>query len=89
VDAYKIGEDKMNFDLSSRRRIKSIYTVNANSYTVGNSNVEKITAVEKSGDMAYIIWYQIWVDKEVIREINSLHVEDVEYFPIGREDIPF
>ena len=40
---------------------------------------DKITTVEKYGDMAPILWYQCWYKGEIMTEINSLHVIEVEY----------
>ena len=66
-------------DLSATRRIQSVITASAG-YFVGD--YDKITVEEKPGDMAYVIWYQLWKNGEVVREVNSRLVESVQYFPV-------
>jgi hypothetical protein len=74
-------------DLSATRKISSVSTQNS-SYYVGNG-YEKITVTEKPGDGAYVIWYQLWTLGQVIREINSRLVVDVEYELAQTDPIPF
>ena len=69
-------------------------TTQGGTYSVGNGMFpdcfDKITIEEKSGDMAFIIWYQLWIDGQVKMEINSLHVISVEYFLAPKDgEIPF
>jgi len=73
-------------DLSATRKISSVSTQNG-SYFVGD--YEKITIEEKPGDGAYVIWYQLWKKGQVVKEINSRMVIDVDYEPIITGEIPF
>lgn len=80
-------------DLSATRKIIGIETDNSN-YFVGNGTPAdryyfKITTTEKAGDMAWIIWYQLWYNGQVFKEINSLKVISVTYEEIENEPIPF
>lgn len=77
-------------DLSATRKIVSISTVNG-AYYVGDGHgyYEKITTTEKNGDQAWIIWYQLWASGQVVKEVNSRQVVDVDYEPIIDGDIPF
>lgn len=80
-------------DLSTTRRIKTIY-IDGSYLEVGNSMFpscyEKITAEEKTGDMAHVIWYQCWFKGEVVKEVNSRFVIAVDYEPTpSDEPIPF
>jgi len=64
------------------QKIKSV-TTSQGTRSVGTSMYpdcfDKITTVEKYGDMAPILWYQCWYKGEIMTEINSLHVIEVEY----------
>jgi hypothetical protein len=77
-------------DLSATRKISSVSTNNG-IYFVGHGAgyYDKVTTVEKSGSQAYIIWYQLWQGGQVTKEINSLHVIDVEYEFIPDGELPF
>ena len=80
-------------DLSATRLISKI-TTQLQSYWVMASlsdldYFDRISVTEKSGDMAYIIWYQLWRDGQVVKEINSLYVVEIEYAPIDDETVTF
>jgi len=48
-------------------------------YSIG-SYCQEIKTVEKPGDMAYVIWYQLWRNGQVVKEVNSRYVVEVEYY---------
>ena len=79
-------------DLSATRPITSITTESA-TFSVGTSYYpdcfEKITITEKVGEMAWIIWYRLWVDGVVVKEINSRFVVAVDYEYPQQNPIPF
>lgn len=77
-------------DLSATRKISAISTQNG-AYYVGSGYgyYEKVTTDEKPGDGAFIIWYQLWQNGQIAKEINSRLVIDVDYEPIQTGDIPF
>ena len=67
-------------DISATRKIVSVSTQNGAYYVgKGHGDYEKITTTEKNGDMAYVIWYQLWKNGQVVKEINSRLTIDVNY----------
>ena len=81
-------KDKTMADLSATRAIKAVMTPTSG-YYVGVGSYDKITITEKSGDMAYVIWYQLWKNGEVVKEVNSLLIESIDYFPTKDTELPF
>lgn len=79
-------------DLSATRKIVALRLDGAR-YSVGTSwfpdCFEKITVEEKNGSMAPVIWYQLWMDGQVEREVNGCFVMEVEYEMIPQGEIPF
>lgn len=80
----------MDTDLSATRKISVVSTQNGIYFAgSGHGYYEKITPTEKTGDSAYVIWYQLWQNGQVVKEINSRFVIDVDYEPVIEDDIPF
>ena len=69
--------------------IKSVQIVSGKTYYVKEGDwddvCDLITIIEKNGDMAHIEWYQLWKGGQVVKEINSRYVVEVEYFKMRGE----
>jgi len=85
----------IRFDRSSVQEIRAVTTGDTRYsidkyYYQPNYNYDKIIAIEKAGQMEFVIWYQLWKYGSVEREIPAHAVESVEYVQeIEEDECPF
>ena len=74
--------------MDKKGKIKGVYYCHGEQgYGVGYEGVTRIEEIQKPGNGAMIIWYQVYgtydsIHGEVLlREMNSVMMESVDYFP--------
>jgi hypothetical protein len=47
--------------------------------TVGNNGITKIVAYDEAGEMAYVPWFAIYADDNLVRRVNGKYVVEISY----------
>lgn len=62
----------------SEEPITTLDLGNGHSYRIGRYGVERITEVERSGQMSYVRWFVVEYDgRQIVKEINGAFVHIV------------
>ena len=48
-------------------------------HTVGRFGVTKISAVDETGEMAHVPWFEVWKSDVLYARVNSKYVSEVLY----------
>jgi len=65
--------------ISDERPIVRLYTAQDSSFAVGNFGVTIIKPYTENGEMALILWFEIYKGDEVVARVNGRYVESVHY----------
>lgn len=55
---------------------------------VGNNGITKIEAYDERGQSAYVAWFAIWADDQIVWRVNAQYVVEVSYLKTQTDDIP-
>lgn len=59
------------------KTIDGLWTIDGCDYPANKS--QEIVAVKEAGQMAYVVWFEVYKDKKLIARINGAHVVGVTY----------
>ena len=59
--------------------IKALWFPDESNFSIGVNGVEKITAYQETGDMAYVTWFTISSQGQIISRVNAAHVQTIQY----------
>lgn len=76
---------KNPFDISRIRRIQikgGVFFVHSSldNPIYPRFSFDTIYVIERNGEMAHITWYQLWLNDELVTEINENAISFIEYF---------
>jgi hypothetical protein len=63
------------------RAISSIFMVGdyQRSYIVGRYDITRIMAVDETGEISYVPWFEVWKGDRLFARVNASYVSEVFY----------
>ena len=65
--------------LEDEREIKRITMPDTTVYEVGKFQCTKIQPYEENGEMAYVVWFAVYIGDLITARVNSKYIDTVQY----------